>query len=76
MLIRNPVKRHMHKSARASVVLSKQRKLKSEATLREMSEVVSEGQIDSQTMCFDDDLQGYMTDVGCSSIEIDCEENE
>ena len=71
--MKNPVAKHMHKSVRASVVLSKQRKLKSEATLREMSEVVSEGQIDSQTMCFDDDLQACMNCVGCSGIEIDCE---
>jgi hypothetical protein len=75
MLIRNPVKRHMHKSVRASVVLSKRRSLQSEATLREMSEVVSESQIDSETMCFDDALQGCMTDVGCSSVYIDCEED-
>jgi hypothetical protein len=73
--MKNPVAKHMHKSVRASVVLSKQRKLKSEATLREMSEVVSENQIDSQTMCFDDDLQACMNCVGCSSIEIDCEED-
>jgi hypothetical protein len=73
-LPRNPVAKHMHKSVRASVVLSKRRSLQSEATLREMSEVVSESQIDSQTMCFDDDLQGCMTDVGCSSVYIDCEE--
>jgi hypothetical protein len=74
MLIRNPVKHHMHKSVKASVVLSKRRSLQSEATLREMSEVVLESQIDSQIMCFDDAIQGCMTDIGCSSISIDCEE--
>ena len=72
-LPRNPVAKHMHKSVRASVVLSKQRKLKSEATLREMSEVVSESQIDSQTMCFN----GYSIDyvVLDEWSEIICEGN-
>lgn len=74
--MRNPVAKHFRKSCVSSVVLSKQRKLKSEATLQEMSEVVLESQFDSQTMCFDDDLQGCMNCVGCSSVSIDDEEDE
>lgn len=73
--MRNPVKRYMHKSVQASVVPQKQRKLKSEATLRDVDELLSEGDLDSETMCFDEDLQGCLDCVGCSNIEIDCEED-
>ena len=73
--MRNPVKRHMHKSVRTSVVLSKRCSLQSEATLRDAAQNLSEEILDSETMCFDDDLQACMNCVGCSSIEIDCEED-
>jgi hypothetical protein len=76
MLIRNPVKRHMHKAVRASVIASKRRSLLLSAMTRDEEENDSMGQFDKETMFLDDALQGYMTDVGCSSIEIDCEENE
>lgn len=91
-LPRNLVKHHMHQSVRASVVAHKKTSLKSEATLREMSEVVPESQFDSQTKGF----AGYSVDlwvldemseviheenaclgcIGCSSIEIDGSEED
>lgn len=75
MLTRNPVKRHMHKSCVSSVVPDKRRLKQSDASLRDAREVVSESQFDSETMCFDDALQGSLNDIACSSIEIDCEED-
>jgi hypothetical protein len=87
MLIRNPVKRHMHKSVRASIVLSKQRKLKSEATLRDAAQSLSGGILDSgtitfvsgSTVCWDeseDCCESVLNSVNCSSVSIDdCEED-
>ena len=82
MLIRNPVKRHMHKSVRASVVTSKRRSLQSEATLRDAREDALNGLECSQTITFvsgsticwdesEDSLQGCLNDIGSSSILID-----
>jgi hypothetical protein len=73
MLIRNPVAKNMHKSVRASVVPQKQRLLKSEATLRDARELLSESLFNSETMCFD----GYSIDyiVLDELSEIICEEN-
>jgi len=84
--MRNPVKRHMHKSVRASVEASKRRSLQSEATLQEMSESLLNDAVEPQTITFEsgsevhwdyseDSLQGCMNDVGSSSISIDCEED-
>ena len=75
MLTRNPVKRHMHKSCVSSVVPCKAKALRSNATLREMSESLSNDAVEPETMCFDEALQGCLDCVGCSSIEIDCEES-
>jgi hypothetical protein len=85
--MRNPVKHHMHKSVRASVVLSKRCSLQSEATLRDAAQSLSEEILDSETMCFDgysidyvvlDELSeiicrgsACLGDIGSSSILID-----
>lgn len=74
MLIRSPVTKNMHKSVRASVVPQKQRLLKSDATLRDAREVLSESQFDTETMCFDEDDNGCMNCIGCSGISINVEE--
>jgi hypothetical protein len=37
------------------------------------SQSLSEEILDSETMCFDDALQGCLDCVGCSNISIDCE---
>lgn len=78
--MRNPVKHHMHKSVRASVEPCKKTFLKSDATLRDAREIVSEGLFDSETMCFDDDGNGCCTgclgDIGCSSISVNTFEDE
>ena len=55
MLIRSPVTKNMQKSVRASVVPQKQRLLKSDATIRDAREVLSESQFDTETMCFDEE---------------------
>ena len=73
-MIRNPVARHINTFNKPSVVASKRRSLQSEATLREMSEVVLECQFDSESLCFDEDCNGCLNCVGCSNLEIDCEE--
>lgn len=75
MLTRNPVKRHMHQSCVSAVVPCKAKALRSNATLRDAREIVSEGLFDSETMCFDDGSNGCLGDLGCSSISIDCEED-
>jgi len=88
----NIVAKYMHKSVRASVVLSKRRSLQSEATLRDARELLSENLLDSQTMCFDgysidyvvlDELSEIICDgntclgdVGSSSILIDDSEED
>ena len=83
--MKNPVAKNLYTFNKPSVALSKRRSLQSEATLREMSEVVSEGQIDSQTMCFvsgstvcwdesEDCCESVLNSVNCSSVSIDdCE---
>ena len=84
--MRNPVKHHMHKSARASVITSKRRSLQSEATLRDAREDAINELECSQTITFEggsevhwdeseDCLQGCMNSVNCSSIEIDFDED-
>lgn len=86
MLIRNPVAKNMHKSARASVITSKRRSLQSEATLRDAREDALNELECSQTITFEsgsevhweyseDSLQGCLNDVGSSSILIDYEED-
>ena len=75
MLTRNPVKRHMHKSCVSSVVPCKAKALRSNATLREMSESLSNDAVEPETMCFDEALQGCLDCVGCSSISIEDEED-
>lgn len=72
--MRNPVKRHMHKSVQASVEPDKKHLKQSDAILRDADQIVSEGLFYSETMDIDGDLQGCLNDIGCSSIEIDCEE--
>lgn len=86
--MRNPVKRHMHKSVRASVVLSKQGKLKSEAALRDAAQSLSEEVLDSQSGTivgiYWDELsemdwsacENVLNSVNCGSVSIsDCEED-
>ena len=89
--MKNPVARHINTFNKPSVVASKRRSLQSEATLREMSEVVSESQFDSQSLCFDghsidlwvlDEMSEVIHEenaclgcIGCSSIEVDFEED-
>ena len=85
--MRNPVKRHMHKSVRTSVIAHKKTSLKSEATLREMSESLLNEAVEPKTITFvsgsavcwdesEDCLQGCLNDVGSSSILIDdCDED-
>ena len=74
-MIRNPVARHINTFNKPSVVLSKRRSLKSEATLRDAAQSLSEEILDSETMCFDDGCNGCLNDLGCGSISIDCEED-
>lgn len=85
-LPRNPVKRHMHKAVRASVIASKRRSLLLSVMTRDEEENDSIEQFGKEIIGFasgssvcwdssDDALQGCLTDVGCSSISIDCEEN-
>lgn len=74
-LPRNPVKHHMHKSVRASIIASKRRLLLQSAMTRDGEENDSLQGFSKETMCFDDGLQGCMNCVGCSSISIDCEED-
>lgn len=83
--MRNYVAKHMHKSVRASVVSSKRRSLLLSAmtgdeeendSLQESSKETI-GFASGSTVCWDNSdnaLQGCLTDVGCSSISIDCEE--
>lgn len=84
--MRNPVKRHMHKSVRPSVVAHKKTSLKSEASLRDAAQSLSEEIVENHTFAFtnhgvvywdesEDCLQGCLNDVGSSSISIDCEED-
>ena len=88
MLIRNPVKRHMHKSVRASVVLSKRCSLQSEATLRDAAQSLSEELLDSESgaivgICWDElsemdwsACESVLNSVNCSSVSVDdCEED-
>ena len=74
--MKNPVARHINTFNKPSVVASKRRSLQSEATLRDAREDTLNELVDSQSLCFDEDLQGCMNCVGCSNIEIDCEEDE
>lgn len=71
----NFVAKNLHKTCKPLVVPQKQRKLKSEATLREMPESLSNNAVEPETMCFDEALQGCMNCVGCSSISIEGEED-
>jgi hypothetical protein len=83
----NPVARHINTFNKPSVVASKQRKLKSEATIRDAREDALNKLGCSQTITFEsgsevhwdeseDCLQGCMNSVNCSSIEVDLEEDE
>ena len=56
--MRNPVKRHMHKAVRASVVASKRRSLLLDTTLRESTELLFESDLDKETKGF----TGYSVD--------------
>ncbi|MGL5013052.1 MAG: hypothetical protein ACRC6V_02020 [Bacteroidales bacterium] len=78
-LPRNPVKRHMHKAVRASIIASKRRSLLLSAMTRDEEENDSIGQFSKETIGFasgssicwdspDDALQGCLDCVGCSSI--------
>ena len=69
--MKNPVAKNLYAFNKPSVVLSKRRSLQSEATLRDAAQSLSEEILDSETMCFDEDLQGCMNCVGCSNIEIE-----
>lgn len=84
--MKNPVARHINTFNKPSVVLSKRRSLKSEATLREMSESLLNEAVEPKTITFEsgsevhwdyseDCLQSCMNSVNCSSIEIDFEED-
>lgn len=86
MMKNNFVAKSLHKTCKPLVVPQKQRLLKSDATLwdaREdtLNELVEPKTItfeSGSTICWDeseDSLQGCMNCVGCSSIEIDCEED-
>lgn len=90
--MKNPVAKHLNTFNKPSVVASKRRSLQSEATLREMSEVVLECQFDSQTKGFDGYSMDYVVldelseiicegnaclgDIGSSSILIDDSEED
>ena len=74
--MKNPVARTMNTFNKPSVVACKRRSLKSEATLREMSEVVLECQFDSESLCFDEDCNGCLNDIGSSSISVNTFEDE
>jgi hypothetical protein len=74
--MRNPVAKNLYTFNKPSVIASKQRKLKSEATLRDAAQSLSEEVLDSETMCFDGGCNGHLNDLGCSSISIDCEEED
>ena len=80
--MKNPVKHHMHKSVRASVVPQKQRLLKSEATLRDAREDALNELECSQTLTFEsgsevhwdeseDCCESVLNSVNCSSVSID-----
>lgn len=73
--MRNPVKRHMHKAVRASIIASKRRTLLLSAMTRDEEENDSMGQFGKGIIGFDRDLQGSLNDIGCSSVSINCEED-
>ncbi len=85
----NFVAKNLYKTNKSSVEPDKKRLKQSDATLREMSEVVLECRFDRETV----DIDGMSWDerdaldwqeacehplscVGCSNIEIDCEEEQ
>lgn len=83
--MKNPVARHINTFNKPSVVPCKAKALRSNATLRDaredaLNELVEPKTITFEggsTICWDeseDGLQGCLDCVGCSSIEIDCEE--
>lgn len=87
-LPRNPVKHHMHKSVQASVEPDKKRLKQSDAILRDVDQIVFECQFDSETVDIDGMSWGErdildwqeacehpLSCVGCSNLEIDCEED-
>ena len=57
--MRNPVKRHMHKAVRASVVASRRRSMLLDTTLRESTELAFESDLDKETKGF----TGYSVDL-------------
>ena len=86
--MRNPVAKHLNTFNKSSVVLSKQRKLKSEATLRDAAQSLSEEILDSESgaiagICWDElsemdwsACESVLNSVNCSSVSIDdCEED-
>lgn len=72
--MKSPVAKHLNTFNKPFVVPNKRRLKQSNATLREMSESLSNDAVEPETMYFDEALQGCLDCVGCSSIEIDCEE--
>ena len=85
--MRNPVKRHMHKAVRASVVASKRRSMLLDTTLRDAREDAQNELVEPKTITFEsgsevhwdyseDCLQGCLNDIGSSSIFIDDTEED
>lgn len=85
-LSRNPVAKHLSTFNKPSVEPDKKRLKQSEATLRDAREDALNGLAEPKTITFEggsticwdeseDGLQGCLNCVGCSSIEIDCEED-
>lgn len=75
MLTRNYVAKHLYKANKPSVIASKKSSLLLDATLRDAAEDLTSELVDEETMHLDDTLQGYLDDVGCSSIEVADEED-
>lgn len=82
----NFVHKYMHLTSKPSVIVHKKTSLKSEANLRDaredaLNELIGPKTITFEggsTVCWDeseDSLQGCLDCVGCSSIEINCEED-
>jgi hypothetical protein len=72
----NFVAKNLYKTNKPSVEPNKRRLKQSDAILREMSEVVLECRFDSETMDIEEDLQGSLNDIGCSSVSIDAFEDD
>lgn len=72
--MKNPVKRHMHKSCIGSVEPDKKRLKQSDAILQEMSESLLNDAVGPETMCFDGiydaSCNGCLGDIGCISVSV------